>query len=237
MRAYGLGIVLVVALAALAGQPAFAKGGWHYYDPECPINLGSKSMKFVVSQPKSTIERFCDAIPDTGPAVIALDAPDLELRDMTWDIRILRDEGKKDGEEDPDADLVFRLQAEKHRNGMVNFDHNFKKAGDYILFVELSSEDGTKKYTGRHHFTAGLWEPMEIYTVAGLAAAVLFGGGFAAYRYSAARRRPKSGRRSGLARFSRSTQISSQDSAENPADDRAGDTDGKTHGGGSEKQA
>jgi hypothetical protein len=189
MRAYsGLGIVLIVALAAFAGRPAFAKGGWHYYDPECPIELGSKSMKFVASQPKSTVERFCDAIPDTGPAVIALDAPDNELRDMVWDIRILRDQGKKDGEEDPNADLVFRLPTEKHRNGMVNFDTNLKSAGEYILFVELSSDDGTRKYIGRHHFTAGLWEPMEIYTVAGLAAAVLLGGGFAVYRYLGIRR-------------------------------------------------
>ncbi len=188
MRAYsGFGIVLVLA-ATFAGGPALAKGGWHYYDPDCPIDLGAKKMKFVASQPKSTIERFCDAIPDTGPAVIALDAPDNELRDMNWDIRILRDQGKNDGEEDPNADLVFRLPAEKHRNGMVNFDHNFKKAGEYILFVELSSDDGTKKYTGRHHFTAGLWEPMEIYAVAGVAALILVGGGFAAYRYAAGRR-------------------------------------------------
>jgi hypothetical protein len=107
---------------------------------------------------------------------------------MVWDIRILRDQGKKDGEEDPNADLVFRLPKEKHRNGMVNFDANFKSAGEYILFVELSSDDGTRKYIGRHHFTAGLWEPMEIYTVAGLVAAVLLGGGFAAYRYLAIRR-------------------------------------------------
>jgi hypothetical protein len=182
---------LVAALAALAGPPAFAKGGWHYYDPDCPIDLGAKTMKFVASQPKSTVERFCDAIPDTGPAVIALDAPDNELRDMIWDIRILRVQGKPDGAEDLNADAILRLPPEKYRNGMVNFDANFKSAGDYILFVELSSDDGTKKYTGRHHFTAGLWEPMEIYTVAGFAAVILLAGGFAAYRFSAARRRPK----------------------------------------------
>ena len=189
MRAYsGLGIVLIVALAPFAGRPAFAKGGWHYYDPECPIELGSKSMKFVASQPKSTVERFCDAIPDTGAAVIALDAPDSELRDMVWDIRILRDQGKKDGEEDPNADLVFRLPKEKHRNGMVNFDTSFKDSGKYILLVEAVSDDGTKKYIGRHHFTAGLWEPVEIYTVVGFGALVLIGSGFAARRYAAARR-------------------------------------------------
>ena len=197
MRAYSnIRIVLVVALTALtafAGRPAFAKGGWHYYDPECPIDLGSKSMKFVAAQPQKTIERFCDAIPEVGPAVIALDGQDDELRDMIWDIRILRDEGKKDGEEDPNADMEFHLPAEKHKNGMVNFDHSFKNPGKYILLVEAKSDDGAKKYIGRHHFTAGLWEPVEIYTVVGFGVLVLIGSGFAASRYAAARRRPKSG--------------------------------------------
>jgi hypothetical protein len=191
MRVYrDIGIGLVVALAALAafaGRPAVAKGGWHYYDPECPIDLGSKSMKFVALQPKKTVERFCEAIPDAGPAVIALDGQDDELRNMIWDIRILRDEGKKDGEEDPNADMEFHLPAEKHKNGMVNFDHSFKNPGKYILLVEAESDDGTKKYIGRHHFTAGLWEPVEIYTMVGFGALVLLGGGFAARRYLAGR--------------------------------------------------
>ncbi|MGA8170606.1 MAG: hypothetical protein WB816_07220 [Methylocystis sp.] len=183
----GFAIVLVLVLAVFAGSPALAKGGWHYYDPDCPVDLGGKKMKFVASQPKSTVERFCDAIPDTGPAVIALDAPDSELREMIWDIRILRDKGKPEGEEDRDADSVFRLPPEKHGNGMVNFDAYLRDAGDYILLVELVSADGQKKLVGRHHFTAGVWEPMEIYTVAGFAAVVLLGGAFAAYRYLGAR--------------------------------------------------
>jgi hypothetical protein len=184
-------VLALAALAAFAGRPAFAKGGWHYYDPECPVDLGAKSMKFVALQPKKTIERFCDAIPDTGPAVIALDAQDDELRDMIWDIRILRDEGKKGGEEDPTADLEFQLPAEKHKNGMVNFDHNFKNPGKYILLVEAISDDGAKKYVGRHHFTAGLWEPVEIYAMTGFGMLVLLGGGFAARRYASSLRRPK----------------------------------------------
>ncbi len=145
-------------------------------------------MKFVASQPKSTVERFCDAIPDAGPAVIALDAPDSELRDLVWDIRILRDKGPNNGEEDPDADTVFHLPAEKHKNGMVNFDVNIKNAGAYILLVEATNDEGARKYVGRHHFTAGLWEPMEIYTVAGFGAVALIGVGFAASRYLAARK-------------------------------------------------
>jgi|APFre7841882630_1041343.scaffolds.fasta_scaffold51402_1 hypothetical protein len=185
-------VIALTALAAFTGRPAFAKGGWHYYDPECPIDLGSKSMKFVALQPKKTIERFCDSIPETGPAVIALDGQDDELRDMIWDIRILRDEGKKDGEEDPNADMEFHLPAEKHVNGMINFDYSFKNPGKYILVVEAASDDGTRKYIGRHHFTAGLWEPMEIYTAVGFALLVLIGSGVAARRYAGSRRRPKS---------------------------------------------
>jgi len=29
--------------------------GWHYYDPDCPISLNEKSMKFVAMQPKKIL--------------------------------------------------------------------------------------------------------------------------------------------------------------------------------------
>ena len=178
---------LAVALAAFAGTPP-GQGRLALLRPRLSDRSRREINEIVASQPKSTVERFCDAIPDAGPAVIALDAPDSELRDLVWDIRILRDKGPNNGEEDPDADTVFHLPAEKHKNGMVNFDVNIKNAGAYILLVEATNDEGARKYVGRHHFTAGLWEPMEIYTVAGFGAVALIGVGFAASRYLAARK-------------------------------------------------
>ena len=29
--------------------------GWHYYDPDCPISLNDKSIKFVAMQPKKIL--------------------------------------------------------------------------------------------------------------------------------------------------------------------------------------
>jgi len=149
-----------------------------------------KAMKFVAMQPKKNIDRVCDALPDTGPTVIALDAPDVELREMNWDIRILRDTG---GVQDAEADAVFRLPVQKFRNGMANFDHNFAQAGKYILFVKMTSDDGATDYLGRHYFTVGLMDDAEVYAYVLLAGFLLTtGGGFAFF----AQRRRKSATRS-----------------------------------------
>lgn len=162
--------------AASLGPHAAQAAGWHYYDPDCPISLGEgKTMKFVSMQPKKNIERECAALPDTGPSVIVLDAADNALRDMNWDIRILR--GGPEREADPEADLVRKLPAQKYRNGMVNFDHDFKTADNYQLYVKLTSDDGAKSYVGRHGFSVGLVTDGEFYLYIAFAVfAVAVGG-------------------------------------------------------------
>ncbi|MBY6241403.1 hypothetical protein [Methylosinus sp. Sm6] len=176
------------AISVLSGPQALA-AGWHYYDPECPIALGgSKTMKFVAMQPKKNIDRVCDALPDTGPTVIALDAPDAELREMNWDIRVLRDSGSAAGGEPSEADAVLRLPPQKYRNGMVNFDVNIAGAGKYIIYARLYSDDGAKEFVGRRQFTVGLLDNTEFYAYllfAGLVAAV--GGRFAFLRLKKAK--------------------------------------------------
>ena len=37
--------------------------GWHYYDPECPVSLGDKTMKFVAMQPKKILTGFVTPYP------------------------------------------------------------------------------------------------------------------------------------------------------------------------------
>jgi hypothetical protein len=166
-------VIRIVAGAALAAfvtlAPLTARAaGWHYYDPDCPIPLaaggaatGEKSMKFVSMQPKKNIDRECAALPDVGPSVIVLDAADSELRDMVWDIRILR--GGPEKIADPEADLVRKLEPQKFRNGMVNFDHVFKEPDNYQLYVKLTSDDGAKSFVGRHGFSVGLVTETELY--------------------------------------------------------------------------
>ena len=165
-------------LSVFALQPAFA-AGWHYYDPNCPIALGPETMKFVAMQPKRSIERFCDALPDAGPSVIVLDVQGEELRNMTWDVRLLRDLGQGNDEQSPQADTGFHIPPQKYKNGMLNFDYKFSDPGTYILLVKLKSDDGAKEYVGRHHFTVGLWDTAEIVAYAVFAIVLAAGGGFA----------------------------------------------------------
>ncbi len=182
---------LSLASVALCSPPALA-AGWHYYDPDCPVELGGKTMKFVAMQPKKNIDRVCDALPEIGPTVIVLDAPDAELREMDWDIRILRD-AEQSGH---DEKTIFRLPVQKHRNGMVNFDHTFADAGKYVLLVRMTSDGGEKAYVGRHHFTVGLLDDTEFYTYvffAGFLAAVLGGIAFAMLRQHKSAAGPSSG--------------------------------------------
>lgn len=167
--------LLILAITALPPKAAHA-AGWHYYDPDCPIAIGEKSMKFVAMQPKKNIDRECEALPETGPSVIVLDASDNELRDMNWDIRILRRNDGQQGDVDPDT-AVGRLPLQKFRNGMVNFDHNFTQAGNYILYVKLTSDDGAKSYVGQHPFSVGLVTDSEFYLYIGFGVFVVAAGG------------------------------------------------------------
>lgn len=175
MKRVFLALALTTAGVVSIG-PASAKGGWQYYDPDCPITVGPYSMKFVGTQPKMSTERVCDALADKGPSVLVLETRDSGLIDMAWDIRVLRDEGDEstlvEGAEE------FRLPVEKHKNGMVNFDVNFKNPGRFILRIEATGNDGAK-HVGRHRFTAGLFEPAEIYAFYGLGVFALVAGGVA----------------------------------------------------------
>jgi len=174
---FALAAIAIVGVS-LAPRAALA-AGWHYYDPECPVALGAKTMKFVAMQPKKSIDRVCDALPETGAAVIALDAADPELRDMTWDIRILRDVDRP-GADAAEGETTLRLPVQKYRNGMTNFDVDFASPGKYVLYAKMTSDDGAKEYIGRHHFTVGLLNDAELYAYAFFAcflAAVA--GGFA----------------------------------------------------------
>lgn len=179
-RSGALRLTFAALVIAIAGAPAARAAGWHYYDPECPVALGgSKTMKFVAMQPKKNIDRVCDVVPDTGATVIALDAPDAELREMNWDIRVARDADSAD--EPAEADTVLRLPPQKYRNGMVNFDANIAGAGKYILYARIVSDDGAKEYVGRHHFTVGLLDNTELYVYVAFGALVAAVGGRFAY--------------------------------------------------------
>jgi hypothetical protein len=178
VRKFFIGAAFSLLTGAGLAPDAAQAAGWHYYDPECPIALGGKSMKFIAMQPKKSIDRECVALPETGPTVIVLDAGDSELRDMNWDIRVLRAKSQN-ADADPEADLVGRLPAQKFRNGMVNFDQDIKQPGNYVLYVKLTSDDGAKSYEGRHPFSVGLVTDEEFYLYIGFGVFAVAVGGVA----------------------------------------------------------
>jgi hypothetical protein len=62
---------------------------------------------------------------------------------------------------------------------MMNFDQNFKQAGNYQLYVKLTSDDGAKSYEGRHPFSVGLVTDEEFYLYIGFGIFIVLAGGVA----------------------------------------------------------
>jgi hypothetical protein len=164
-----LGFAALSAALILGGPARAEKGGWHYYDPDCPIAVGPITVKFLAMQPKRSTDKNCDELSDKGAAVLVFDSHESEAQDLIWDIRILRDSHAPDGEENLDRDTVQHEPPQKYRNGMVSLDHYFREGGDYLAMVTLTSDDGAKKYIGRHRFSVAAFDPLA------LIAYVLFG--------------------------------------------------------------
>jgi hypothetical protein len=96
---------------------------------------------------------------------------------MTWDIRVLR--AKENGAADPEVDVVGRLPSQKFPNGMVNFDQEFRQAGNYVLYLKLTSDDGARSYEGRHPFSVGLMTDEEFYLYIGFGVFAVVAGAVA----------------------------------------------------------
>jgi hypothetical protein len=134
-------------------------------------------MTFTGYQPLKSRDTFCDDIPDPGPTIITLDAQQDELRDMALEMRVLRDVGQKDDNENVEANTEYFAPPKKYKTGTLTFDHNFAKEGKYIGLVKAKSDDGTKEYVARFPFSVGLTAGRDItvFLVLGAAGLVAFG--------------------------------------------------------------
>lgn len=144
---------------------------------QCLMKLGPDTMTFTGYQPQKSREQFCDDIPDAGPTIITLDAQQDELRDMMLEMRVLRDVGQKDDNENLEANTEYYSPPKKYKSGTLTFEHVFPQEGKFIGLVKARSDDGTKEYVARFPFSVGLTQTKEI-TIAvflGAVAAVGFG--------------------------------------------------------------
>ncbi len=146
--------VLIFGMIAAVGQ-AQAHGGVSIDQGQCIMKIGPDTMSFTGYQPQKSREQFCDDIPDVGSTIIVLDAQQDELRDMALDIRVLRNVGQKDDNENQQANTEVYVPPKKYRTGTLNFDYNFKQKGNFIGLVTAKSDDGQKVYLSRFPFAVG----------------------------------------------------------------------------------
>jgi hypothetical protein len=179
---------LFIGVLGLAGE-AQAHGGVSIDQGQCVMKIGPDTMTFTGYQPQKSREQFCDDIPDFGPTIIVLDAQQDELRDMTLDIRVLRNVGQKDDNENLEANTEVYIAPKKYKTGTLNFNYDFKQKGNFIGLVTARSDDGAKVYVSRFPFAVGetASKDMIIYsflTVCGLVAFGLW------YRSSLGKKKP-----------------------------------------------
>jgi len=149
--------LVAVAIAATVGAAgnAYAHGGVSIEQGQCIMKIGPDQMTFTGYQPIKSREQFCDDIPDVGPTIIVLDAQQDELRDMALEMRILRNVGQKDDNENMAANTEFYVPPKKYKTGTLNFEYNFANKGNYIGLVKARSDDGSKEYVSRFPFAVG----------------------------------------------------------------------------------
>ena len=145
---------LTVAALGASGE-AYAHGGVSINEGQCIMKIGPDTMSFTGYQPIKSRETFCDDIPDVGPTIIVLDAQQDELRDMTLDIRILRNVGQKDDKENMEGNTEVYVPPKKYKTGTLNFEYNFAQNGNFIGLVTARNDDGSKEYVSRFPFSVG----------------------------------------------------------------------------------
>jgi hypothetical protein len=102
----------------------------------CMLMAGMHEMQVSVYQSGAT-EDSCQDIPSPGPAVITLSSASKELRDMTTEVRIVRDTGSGTASGNLDPVTLAYLAPKTYPRGVVTFPATFDKPGKYAVLVTL----------------------------------------------------------------------------------------------------
>ncbi len=169
-------VAMTMATVGWVAQ-AHAHGDVGSNQGQCLMKIGPDTMSFTGYQPLKSREQFCDDIPDAGPTIITLDAQQDELRDMNLEMRVLRDVGQSNDNDNLEGNTEYYSPPKKYKTGTLTFDHNFPVQGKFIGLVKARSDDGAKEYIARFPFSVGLTANKEMMTflVLGAAGAVAFG--------------------------------------------------------------
>ncbi len=103
----------------------------------CMLMAGMHEMQVSVYQSGAT-EDSCQDIPSPGPAVITLSSASKELRDMTAEVRIVRDTGTGTEASGNLDSVTLAYQPPKNfPRGVITLPANFDKPGKYAVLVTV----------------------------------------------------------------------------------------------------
>ena len=190
------GIAAWLVAMVLLASAAHAHGGVSMLYKRCVLQIGPDLMFYTGYQPQNSREEFCDDIPSTGQTVVALDMQDTELRDMTTEIRIIKDLGTHtrmnglpvltDAElaspEVLDPVTIAYVAPKKYPTGTLTFEHTFPEYGKFIGIVTVKNVHG-QTYVSQFPFSVGqsVGKSVLLYGLMVLAAV---GGVFGLWHYS-----------------------------------------------------
>jgi len=137
-----LGLILAIVLFGARAEAQDSSLMDMNMDMGCMLMAGMHEMRVSAYQQSSDAsEDYCEGIPSPGPVSITLNALSKELRDMTMEIRIVRDTG---GNLAPNANLdpitLAYLAPKNYPTGVVTFPANLDKPGQYAILVTVRDD-------------------------------------------------------------------------------------------------
>lgn len=198
-----IGRMLVSLMAIAVTMPLLSAPSMAARDkqPPCMLLIGSTFMQFSAYQAQSPGMRYCQEIPDVGPATIVLDQADSDLRRMATDIRIIRntDESATDSLLTDAAMVPQALDpiTEKHLlprtypTGIIELNHTFTNPGQYHAIV-IAKNDHGQVYVSQFPFVVGK-PSTRLTAILGLTTALAATGVLVLWVYARRRRRLRLG--------------------------------------------
>lgn len=167
---------VVVTMVAGAPAPAEAHGRLGAAEGRCRLFIGPDIMNFTGYLPEASKNEFCEDIPATGPIIMVFDAEQEELRDMKVELRIVKDIGGEEKEnEDLQAVTVAYREPKSYPTGTINFEHTFNEPGYFVGIVTVTGDHG-ERWVSRFPFSVGksFMRDLPVYLTLGLGTIAAF---------------------------------------------------------------
>jgi len=151
----GAALSMGLMVAALSVAPASAHGRLGAAEGRCRLFIGPDIMNFTGYTPDASKNEFCEDIPATGNMIMVLDDEQEELRDMKVELRIIKDIGSEEKEnEDISAVTVAYREPKRYPTGTINFEHFFPEPGYFVGIVTVLGDHG-ERWVSRFPFSVG----------------------------------------------------------------------------------